>query len=127
MIVVDASAAVLALLDSGEARRRLTTNRLAAPHLVDAEVLQTMHKLVVRGSLTAGDAERSVHRWTRLEVQRFPMVWLARRIWALRHNVTAYDACYVALAEALDCSLLTADARIALAPGPECSIIVLPG
>ena len=47
--------------------------------------------------------------------------------WALRHNLSAYDACYVALAEALDCPLLTADARMALAPGPECSFIVVPG
>ena len=60
-----------------------------------------------------------------LEVQRFPAVWLSRRIWALRHNLSAYDACYVALAESLDCPLLTADARIAAAPGPECPILVV--
>ena len=127
MIVIDASAAVLALLDKGDARERLSTERLAAPHLVDAEVLQTMRKLVVRGSLSGGAAERSVQRWTHLEVQRFPMVWLSARVWALRDNVSAYDACYIALAEALDCPLLTADARLAMAPGPECSIIVLRG
>ena len=127
MIVVDASAAALALLDKGDARLHLSTDRLAAPHLVDAEVLQTMRNLVVQGSLTNSAAERSVQRWTRLEVQRFPIVWLSARVWALRHNVSAYDACYIALAEALDCPLLTADARLAIAPGPECSIIVLRG
>ena len=125
MIVVDASAAALALLDKGDARLRLSTDRLAAPHLVDAEVIQTIRKLVVRGTLSSGAAERSVQRWTRLEVQRFPIVGFAPRIWALRHNLSAYDACYVSLAEALECPLLTADARIAKAPGPECSIIVL--
>ena len=125
MIVVDASAAVLALLDKGDARLRLSTDRLAAPHLVDAEVIQTIRKLVVRGTLSSGGAERSVQRWTRLEVQRFPIVGFAPRIWARRHNLSAYDACYVSLAEALECPLLTADARIAKAPGPECSIIVL--
>ena len=90
-------------------------------------MLQTVRKLVVRGTLSNGAAERSVQRWTRLEVQRFPIVGFASRIWALRHNVSAYDACYVSLAEALECPLLTADARIAAAPGPECPIIVLRG
>ena len=126
MIVVDASAAVLALLGNDEARRSLSTNRLAAPHLVDTEVLHTMRRLLARGSVSVTDAERSIERWTRLEVQRFPMLWLTRRTWALRHNLSAYDACYVALAEALDCPLLTADARLAGAPGPECPIMVLP-
>ena len=126
MIVVDASAAVLALLGNDDARRSLSTNRLAAPHLVDTEVLHTMRKLLTRGSLSVNDAERSVGRWTRIEVQRFPMLWLTPRIWALRHNLSAYDACYVALAEALDCPLLTADARLAGAPGLACTMIVLP-
>ncbi|MDE0168806.1 MAG: type II toxin-antitoxin system VapC family toxin [bacterium] len=127
MIVVDASAAVLALLDKGDARRHLSTNRLSAPHLVDAEVLQTMRKLVLRGTLSDDHAEQSVERWRRLEVQRFALVGFAPRIWALRHDISAYDACYVSLAEALECPLLTADARIAAAPGPVCPIIVLRG
>ncbi len=127
MIVVDASAAVLGLLDKGKARGRLCAERLAAPHLVDAEVLQTMRKLVVRGSLSKKAAERCIERWTQLEVRRFPMVLLSARVWSLRNNLSAYDACYVALAEALDCSLMTADARMAAAPGPECSVIVLRG
>ena len=125
MIVVDASAAVLALLDDGDARRSLSTNRPTAPHLVDTDILQTLRKLVIRRSLSAEHAHRCVRRWMSLEVQRFPAVWLSRRIWALRHNLSAYDACYVTLAESLDCPLLTADARIAAAPGPECPILVV--
>lgn len=126
MIVVDASAAVSALLKDGDARQILSENRLVAPHLVDAEVVQTLRKLLLRGSMTFDDAERAVHRWTRLGVERFPVVGLVARIWALRDNVSAYDAAYVALAEALDCPLLTADARLAAAPGPSCPVTVVP-
>ena len=86
-----------------------------------------MRKLLIRGTLRNDHAEQAVQRWRRLEVQRFALVGFAPRIWALRHNLSAYDACYVSLAEALECPLLTADARIAAAPGPECQIIVLRG
>lgn len=126
MIVVDASAAVSALLNDGGARRTLSGNRLVAPHLVDAEVIQTLRKLLIRGSISADDAELFVHGWTRLGVERFPLLGLVPRIWALRDNVSAYDAAYVALAEALDCPLLTTDARLAAAPGPLCTFTVLP-
>ncbi|WP_419925151.1 type II toxin-antitoxin system VapC family toxin [Candidatus Poriferisocius sp.] len=126
MIVVDASAAASALLRDGDARRMLSESRLAAPHLVDAEVVQTLRKLLIRGSLTTREAERAVQRWSRLGVERFPLVGLVARIWALRDNVSAYDAAYVALAEALDCPLLTADARLAAAPGPICPVTVVP-
>lgn len=94
---------------------------------MDAEVVQTLRKLVFRGTLAHDDAERVVHCWTTLGVERFPLVGLVARIWALRDNVSAYDAAYAALAEALDCPLLTADARLATAPGPDCPITVLPG
>ena len=80
--------------------------------------------------------ERAVQRWSRLGVERFPLVGLGverfplvglvARIWALRDNASAYDAAYFALAEALDCPLLTADARLAAAPGPSCPITVVP-
>lgn len=124
--MVDASAAVSALLSDGEARRQLSESRLAAPHLVDAEVVQTLRKLLIRGSMTTKEAERAVQRWSRLGVERFPLLGLVPRIWALRDNVSAYDAAYVALAEALDCPLLTADARLAAAPGPNCPVTVVP-
>lgn len=126
MIVVDASAAVAALLKRGDARQMLVENRLAAPHLVDAEVVQTLRKLVLRGQLALDDAEQAVDRWAELGIKRFPIVGLVSRIWTLRDNVSAYDAAYVALAEALDCPLLTADARLAAALGPNCPITVVP-
>ena len=126
MIVVDASAAVGALLHDGEARRYLSTERLAAPHLVDAEVLQTMRRLVARGAVASQIADGAVRQWGRLGVQRLAVDRLSERVWALRHNLSAYDASYVALAEALDCALLTADAGLAGAPGPACPITLVP-
>ena len=126
MIVVDASVVVSALLNDGGARQMLGENRLVAPHLVDAEVIQTLRKLLIRGSITTEDAELAIQSWTRLGVERFPLPGLMVRIWALRDNVSAYDASYVALAETLDCPLLTTDARLAAAPGPNCPITVLP-
>ena len=126
MIVIDASAAVQALLNNGEARRCMSTERLAAPHLVDAEVLHTMRRLVARGTVGAGAADGAVRQWSRLGVRRLATHWRADRIWALRHNLSAYDASYVALAEALDCPLLTTDVRLANAPGPSCPITVVP-
>lgn len=126
MIVVDASVAVSALLNDGDARRMLSENTLAAPHLVDAEVLHTLRRLLSRGQLTLEGAEQSIQRLARLGLQRFPLVGLIPRIWALRDNLSAYDAAYAALAEALDCTLVTTDARLAAAPGPRCPITVLP-
>ena len=126
MIVVDASVAVSALLNDGDARRMVGENTLAAPHLVDAEVLHTLRRLLSRGQMSAEEAERAVHRWRLLGVQRFPLIGLVPRIWALRDNLSAYDAAYAALAEALDCPLVTTDGRLAAAPGPQCPITVLP-
>lgn len=126
MIVVDASAAVRALLGAGAAREHLSTERLAAPHLVDAEVLQTLRKLLGREAMSVAEAGAAVGRWRQLGLQRFAVVALTGRIWELRHNLSAYDAAYVALAEALRCPLLTADARLARAPGTACAITVIP-
>ena len=126
MIVVDASAAVGALLRDGEARRYLSADSLAAPHLIDAEVLQALRKLAASGSVESADAEAAVRQWSRLGLTRLAVHGLTSRIWALRHNLSAYDASYVALAEALECPLLTADARLAGAPGPNCPITLVP-
>ena len=126
MIVVDASAAVSALLSKGAARQAISRNALAAPHLIDAEVLHTLRRLRSSDQMTAADADAAVQLWQRLGLQRFGLPGLVPRIWELRHNLTAHDAAYVALAEALDCPLATADARLAAAPGSRCSFAVLP-
>ena len=67
-----------------------------------------------------------MRQWSRLGLTRLAVDGLTSRIWSLRHNLSAYDASYVALAEALDCPLLTADARLAAAPRPSCPITVVP-
>lgn len=125
MIVVDASAAVLGLLNRGEARAKLATDSLASPHLVDSEVAHALRAQVRRGDINVADGKRAIQTWARLGIQRLPIVALLDRVWDLRSNLTSYDATYVAIAEALDCALLTADARLAAAPGPRCPITLV--
>lgn len=125
MIVLDASAAVLALLNDGDTRRLLARETLVIPHLADSEVAHALRAQVLRGRVGADDARRALGRWARLGLRRLAVVGLLDRIWELRDNVTAYDATYVALAEALECELVTADARLAQAPGPTCAITVV--
>lgn len=125
MIVLDASAAVLALLNDGDARRSLASEAVLVPHLVDAEVAHALRAQVRRERVSADDARAALGRWARLGLRRFAMVGLLPRIWELRDNLSAYDATYVALAEATGCALVTADARLARAPGPSCAITVV--
>lgn len=126
MIVLDASAVVIGLLRDGEARRLLADEAVAVPHLVDAEVAHALRGQVTRQALAARDAERALARWAALGVARYTARGLLPRIWELRSNLSAYDATSVALAEALDAPLVTADARLSRASGPRCPITVLP-
>ena len=125
MIVVDASAAVLGLLTKGEARRRMAREAVAVPHLIDAEITHALRGQVLRGTISPSDGARTLRTWAHLGVQRYPLSGLLDRMWSLRDNLSAYDAGYVALAEALGCDLVTADARLGLAPGPSCAVTVL--
>jgi predicted nucleic acid-binding protein len=125
VIVLDASAAVLALLNDGDARRSLARNAVAVPHVVDAEVAHALRGQVLRGSIGATDARSALARWARLGLRRFGIVALLPRIWELRANLSAYDATYVALAEATGCELWTGDGRLARAPGPRCAMTVV--
>lgn len=127
MIVVDASAVMLALLSEGEARRRLASESLAVPHLVDSEITNALRSQVIRHHVTPRQAEGVVSAWATMGVRRFGVVGLLGRMWELRDNLTGYDATYVALAEALECALLSADGRLAAAPGPRCPIMVVRG
>jgi predicted nucleic acid-binding protein len=131
VIVADASVTVTALVDGGDAGKRaraaLSGDGLCAPALLDVEVLQALRGRVRGGRLGAEPATRAVADLARLPIRRLDSVPLLERIWRLRDNVTAYDAAYVALAEALDAVLVTADARLAAAPGPRCRFEVLTG
>lgn len=125
MIVLDASVAVAALLTDGSARETVAREQLHAPHLIDAEVAQVLRRLVSAGRLPAASGQRLVTEWSALALVRHPVHALLPRMWALRENVSAYDASYLALAETLGCALLTADARLARAPGATCPVTVV--
>ncbi len=125
MIVVDASAAVLGLLNDGDARGYLAEGPFACPHLADSEIVHALRGQVHRGDVDAADAERAVATWARLGILRVPVAGMLGRIWELRENLSAYDATYVAVAETLETPLLTADARLARAPGVTCAITVV--
>jgi predicted nucleic acid-binding protein len=129
LIVVDASVIVTALADGGpdgdRARDRLRGERLAAPHLLDLEVTSAWRRLAVGGELDERRARLALADLQGLRVNRVPHGALLDRCWELRDNLTVYDAAYVALAELLDVTLVTADGKLAKAPGPRCLIEVL--
>lgn len=126
MIVVDASAAVSGLLNAGPARRALARERVHVPHLIDAEVANALRAHVLVEQLAVQVHWAALDTWRRLGMIRYPMLPLLERVWELRDNLTAYDACYVALAESLECDLITADARLSRAPGIRCPITLVP-
>lgn len=127
MIVVDASVVAVALGDDGpegdQLRSRLRTeHRLAAPELLDLEVVSVLRGLQRSGQLDQRRAEQALADLIRLPLERAAHRPLLSRCWELRDNLTAYDAAYVALAEVLETTLLTADARLARTNGPHCPI-----
>jgi predicted nucleic acid-binding protein len=126
MIVVDASAALAALLNDGPARQLIAAERLHTPHLIDAEIASGLRRQVQRKQLSAADGWNALRTWRRLAVTRYPVYGLFERIWELRENISAYDASYVALAETLDCALLTADTRLSNAGRALCPVTVVP-
>lgn len=126
MIVADSSACVELLLANPAARRALASDDVAVPHLIDAEVLHAVRGLLHGGKLSADQAENVVSVWASLQLLRCATHGLAGRIWSLRENLTAYDATYVALAESLDCALVTGDARLGRATGVGCPVVILP-
>ncbi|MFN2319857.1 MAG: type II toxin-antitoxin system VapC family toxin [Dermatophilaceae bacterium] len=126
MIVVDAGVLVVALAEDGEpghvARTRLRGERLAAPELIDLEVLSALRGLSRSGKVLPRRADLALVDLESLPMDRAPHNLLLRRCWELRDNLTPYDASYVALAEALDTTLLTGDRRLAGATGPRCRV-----
>ena len=125
-MVIDASAALAALLNDGPARATLSNEQAHAPHLVDSEIASGIRRQVTSRTVSAKAGWAALDTWRRLGVVRYPAVALLERVWQLRDNLSAYDATYVALAETLGCGLLTADARLSRAPGTRCPITVVP-
>lgn len=129
MLVVDASALAPALADDGAdgdtARARLRGQSLVAPELVDLETTSVIRRQLRGGHLDARRAELALADLVSLPLQRAPHRPLLARCWALRQNLTVYDAAYVALAELLDVVLVTADTRLSSALGVSCQLDVL--
>jgi predicted nucleic acid-binding protein len=115
-LVVDTSLVLYALGEAEEdeiLRQRLSEPRvLHAPHLIDFEVANALRGLSLGGKLTAARADAIRADFADLHIERVPGQALAGRMWELRHNFTAYDAAYIALAELLACPLLTGDAKL---------------
>jgi len=129
VLVVDASVLATALADDAAdgdtARGRLRGQDLAAPELIDLEVVSVLRRQLSVGKLDTRRARLALDDLLELPVQRVPHRALLRRCWELRDNLSVYDAAYVALAETLDAPLVTADARLAKAPGVTCTVEVL--
>lgn len=130
MIVIDASAAIELLLrtDLGLriAERTLATNDSAhAPHLFDIEVCQALRRLLMSRELSVDRAHSAMEDLRDFPVTRHSHEPLLPRVWSLRSSMTAYDAAYVALAEALDAPLITCDAKLARAQGHHASVELL--
>jgi predicted nucleic acid-binding protein len=126
LIVVDASVIAPALADDDEdgerARSRLQSERLTAPEVLDLEVVSVIRKAFASGALSRRRAGLALADLIDLDLERISHRPMLARIWELHENLTPYDAAYVALAETIDATLVTADRRLSLAPGPRCTI-----
>jgi predicted nucleic acid-binding protein len=130
VLVLDASAAVATVINQQPEAPQLLwrlarADSLHAPQLLDLEVLQVLRRYTLQGKLAEKAAQRALELLADLRVSRYAHLPLLGRIWELRANVTAYDAAYIALAEALGAPLLTLDARLARAPGHRARVEVI--
>jgi predicted nucleic acid-binding protein len=122
MIVIDASVVLEVLLatpDAASLQSRVFAKKqsLHAPHLLDLEVAQVLRRYFLAGRLTADRGATALEYLSHFPITRYPHDAFLPRVWELRHNFTAYDAAYVALAEALNAPLLTRDRALASAAG----------
>jgi predicted nucleic acid-binding protein len=129
VIVIDASVLGPALLDDAEdgarAREAIAGQDLSAPHLIDCEVVSVIRRARLRGDVGEDRARQALADLAEIPVARVAHTHLLGRMWELRPTLTPYDAAYVALAEALEATLVTADRRLARASGPACRFVVL--
>lgn len=128
--VVDSSVLAAAMIDAGDsghwAEESMVGTQLAAPHLVLAEVSNILRRAGLAGDVTQEEASLAHADLTEVDLELFPFEPFSSRVWELRANLTAYDAWYVALAEMLECPVLTLDHRLARAPGVRCRIELPP-
>lgn len=122
MIVVDASVLVDAFIGEASAASRISGEELHAPHVVDLEVASALRRLEATGRVGAGDGDRLLGALKKADLHRHAHRPLLSQIWALRGNLSPYDAAYVTLAGALDAPLVTTDRRLAAAPNLPCTV-----
>jgi predicted nucleic acid-binding protein len=126
-VVVDSSVLVAALVDSGSrgtwAEDVLANGPLHAPELARAEATNILRRLEMAKQITTPEANAAHEDLMQLEMELYAFDLFADRIWELRHNVTSYDAWYVAVAEALKLPLATLDERLSRAKGPTCKFL----
>ena len=129
MLVADASVIAPAVADAGSDgqryRRRLRHQQIAAPDLLRIEVFSVLRRQLRMGAINNAEATAATEDLLDLPMIIYPTAPLLRRGWELRDNFTAYDACYVALAEVLDCGLLTADVKMSRPSDSRCDIEVI--
>ncbi len=125
--VVDSSAVVAALCDSGDAgtwsATKIQAGRIAAPELMLYEAANVLRRLEMAADITSTEASLAYADLRVLPVELWPFDALAERIWELRSSVSSYDAAYVALAELLEAPLVTLDQRLSRANGPRCVVM----
>ena len=126
MIVADASV-ILAWLLRLRSVRVPADEHIHVPYLIDTEIANALRGHVRRGELDQRSGWEILYALRWLGITRHGTFSMLDRVWELRHNLSADDASYVALAEALQCPLVTGDARISRAPGLRCPVTVLPG
>lgn len=129
--VVDASVFVALLTDSGDegewAKSVVDEGPLAGPNFVLVETSNLLRRLEFASRISRTDSADALGALLSRAIHLYPFAPFGERVWELRHNLTCYDAWYVAVAEALACPLLTLDRRLARATGPTCPIITSPG
>lgn len=129
MIVLDASAGIDWLLQTAAGRQienriYARSETLHAPHIIDLEVAQVLRRLVREGVVSSRRAEEAVADLMDLRMVRYPHFVFLSRIWQRRHNLSAYDAAYVVLAEEIGATLITRDKRLAAACGRAAAVEV---
>ena len=129
-VVADASVLVAVLVDSGREGKwsedAVAERYLAGPELALAEASNILRRLEQACKISRLEANSAHRDLLRLDLELFPFAPIADRVWALRNNLSSYDAWYVALAEVLNCPLVTIDRKLSRASGPRCEILVPP-
>jgi predicted nucleic acid-binding protein len=128
VLVVDASVLAPVVADAGgdgqRFRKRLGGETVVGPDLLRVEVASVLRRHAGHGNLTAQQADAAIDDLLAFPITVYPTAPLLLRVWELRPNVTAHGGCYVALAEVLGVPLVTADRRLANAPGLRCVVEV---